>query len=144
MIRQAIPADISAIVELGLEALKIDPYPNLVISEIKIFSLATECVSAATNFAWVAEKDGKVVGAVCAIVHPLMFYERSQASVVQIYCQYPGDGLKLLREFLRWARSRPVIKMICVTLEAKADPRIGKLLNRLGLQKELPVYLEIK
>lgn len=142
-IRKATPDDIHAIIELGLEALAKDAYPNLVVSKVKMYSLATECISSANNFAYVAVKDDIIVGAVSALVHSMLFYERSQASVVQFYCKVPGQGIKLLRELMKWVDSRPVIKMVCFTLDVKADPRIGKLLIRLGLSEELPVYLKI-
>jgi hypothetical protein len=144
IIRKAVPNDIDSIVCLGIEALNKYSYPNLLIDKDKIYQIARECVSAPCNFSWVSVTDNKVTGAVCALVHPLMFYERSQASVVQFYCKTPGEGIKLLREFLGWARSRPVIKLICFTLEGRMDPRVGKMLNRLGLKQELPVYLEVK
>jgi hypothetical protein len=143
VIRKATPDDIDSIVALGFEALQSDPYDGLTISRVKVYNVATECVSSSNNFAWVAEKDGEVVGAVCAIVHPIMFYEKRQASVVQYYCTDPGQGIKLLREFMRWAEGRPVIKMICFTLEINSDPRIGDLLAKLGLAGELPVYLKL-
>jgi len=132
------------IVELGLEALNLDPYNKLVISKRKIISLANECISSANNFAWVVEHDNKIKGAVCALIHPIMFYEKSQASVLQFYCKVPGAGIKLLRTFMEWVDSRPVIKLVVFTLEGNADPRIGKLLNRLGLKKDLPVYIKVK
>jgi len=143
-IRPATPSDIPAITSLGLEALMNDPYPNLVISPEKVEKMAIECVSAATNFCWVAEEDGEVVAAVSALVHDMMFYERKQATVVQFYTRKSGAGIKLIREFLGWARGRRVIKMICFTLECNADPRIGKLLRRLGLSEALPVYMELR
>lgn len=139
------PADVPALVALGIEALNEDPYTELIIDPEKVRKVAVECVSAATNFAWVAERDGEVAGAVCAIVVPMMFYERSQASVVMYYCRRaPGEGIALLREFLRWARARPVIKLIEFTLERHADPRIGKLLTRLGLRQVLPIYIQLR
>lgn len=143
-IRVASPADIPAITSLGLEALQSDPFEGLVISPEKVEEMARECVSSATNFSWVAEEDGEVVGAVSALVHPMMFYERKQATVVQFYTRRNGAGIKLIREFLGWARGRRVIKMICFTLECNADPRIGKLLKRLGLNEALPVYMELR
>lgn len=144
IIRAANPSDIPAITALGIEALEKDAFPSMVIAPDKVEAMALECVSSASNFAWVAEENGKVVAAVSALVHELMFYERKQASVVQFYTTYPGAGIKLIREFLRWARSRRVIKMICFTLEVDADPRIGKMMKRLGLKEELPVWMELR
>lgn len=145
MIRKAVPADIPAIVELGIEALKDDPLDGLLISREKVEKMAIECVSAANNFGWVCERDGKVVGAVGALVHELMFYERKQASCVMFYCkQAPGEGIALIRQFLRWARGRPAIKLIVFTLERHADPRIGRLLGRMGLKTGLPVFIETR
>lgn len=143
IIRKATPSDIPDLVRLGLEALNLEPYENLRICEEKVNAVAIECVSASCNFCWVAENDGEVLGAVSALVHPMAFYERNQATVIQFYCKDPGQGIKLIRELLKWAKSRPAIKMVCFTLECKADPRIGKLLKRLGLQNELPVYMSV-
>ena len=144
VIRKAKPSDVPAVVKLGIEALNMDPYDNLRIDEDKATAIATECISAPCNFCWVAENDGEVLGAVTALVHPMAFYERSQATVIQFYCKDPGQGIKLIRELLNWVATRPAIKMVCFTLECRADPRIGKLLKRLGLQDELPVYMRVK
>jgi hypothetical protein len=140
--RPATLSDIPAIISLGVEALELDPYPNLVISEEKMRVLAVECISSAANFAWVAEIDSKVVASVGAFVQEMMVFERKSATVVQFYTREPGAGLPLIREFLRWVRARRAIKMTCFTLEREADPRIGLMLKRLGLSMALPVYME--
>lgn len=142
MIREATLDDVSGIVALGLEALMINGYPGLIPCRSKMREAAIECISSASNYAWVVEKEGKVVGAVLALVHSMAFYKKNQATVIQFYCTEAGEGVKILREFMAWVKSRPVIKLVCFTLEARADPRIGKLLNRLGLQEEHPIYLK--
>jgi len=144
MIRKATPNDINAIVELGIEALNKGAYKNMVVSIEKVEALAIQGVSSARNFAWVAEKDGAIGGSLVAIVHECMCYERQQASVVQWYCKIPGDGISLMREFVRWANSRPAIKMKAVSLEHDADPRIGNILTRLGMEMTLPAYIGTK
>ena len=144
IIRAAKPDDIDAITDLGLEALTVNAYPNLVIDPDKVRAMATECVSAASNFAWVAEKDGKVVAAVSVLVMDFAFHERKHATVVQFYTREPNAGLPLLRKFLSWAEGRRSIKMITFTLECNADPRIGKMLKRLGLNEELPIYMRLQ
>lgn len=144
-LRLARPADIPRLCELGLEAMQQDPYPSQVISAEKIHSTVLECVSSPSSYCVVAVDEDKVIqGCVAAVTHEQMFYERKQASVVMFYCKIPGAGVKCLRAFLRWARSRPTIKSIIFTIEINADPRIGKLLGRLGLSESLPVYMETR
>ena len=143
-IRQAKPSDLDGVVALGLEALRNDPYEGLVISEQRCREVARNAISSPSDFCWVCEADdGEIVGSVMAIVTPIMFYERKQATVVQFYCKAPGYGVKLLRQLLAWCRGRRIIRMVVFTLEVRADPRIGKLLRRLGLTSELPVYMKI-
>jgi hypothetical protein len=142
-LRPAAPADINQIVELGIEALETDPYEGLLISRSRCFEMARTCVSGPAHFCWVAEQDGVIVGSVMAYVGPMMCYERSQANVVQFYCKAPGYGVKLLRELLAWAKPRRIIKAVVFTLEHGVDPRIGKLLTRLGLTQQMPVYMRI-
>jgi hypothetical protein len=131
LIRKATPSDLSAVVDLCIESAKRDK--QLLHSRDRAVSLARECISSAPHFAWVAEKDGVIGGILLAISYPNAFHERNRVSVIQLYCTIRGDGIKLLREFMRWARSRPLIKKIDFTPE-HSDPRIGKLLTRLGMQ----------
>lgn len=140
------PSDIKAVAALGMEAMRINPLPGMVISRDRCIEVATECISGPQNYCWVCEIDGEVVGAVSALVHPCMLYERNQASVVQYFCKAPGEGIKLIRKFLEWARGRRSIKMIVFTLEGdeSADPRIGDMLVRMGLTGQLPVYIETR
>ena len=145
MIRKAKPCDIDIIVELGIESLEVnDPYPELVISTSKIRAMALDLVSAPSNFAWVYEKDGIVIGAVCGLVHDIMFYERKQLSVVMFYCREPGGGGLLIRKIVQWFNSRPALKLCVFTLEHGADPKIGEFLIKLGLKRELPNYVAVR
>lgn len=146
MIRKAGPGDIEHIARLGIESLMVnDPYPELRISQHKVRDMAQELVTNAANFAWVAENEkGEVVGAVCGLVHDIMFYERKQLSVVMFYCREPGAGGFLIRRLVKWFRSRPILKLCVFTLESGADPRIGDLLVKLGLKRELPNFVGVK
>ena len=138
-IREAKTGDIPSIVRLGKLALEEDPIPRTIISTEKLKATAWECVHHTTNYAWVAEVDGEVQGAVCALLHQQQVYERMQASVVQFYCTAPGWGAKLIDHFLEWCQ-KPKIKCIAFTLEGNADPRIAKLLERKGFVESMPVY----
>jgi hypothetical protein len=74
----------------------------------------------------------------------MLFHERKQATVIQFWTTAPGAGAPLIRHFLQWARSRRAIKSIVFTVEGGADPRIVKLLKRMGLRQELPVMMETR
>lgn len=142
MIRKAAPADIPKAVEIAIEALSIDPYPELVISRERVTAMVTECISSAAHFAWVSVIDGEIVGGLGALVTPLIFHERSQASVLLWYCRKPRDGAALMREFMKWCSGRPMIKQIQYTSEKGSDPRIGKLIERHGFLEPIPFYLK--
>ena len=144
MIRKAVPSDIPKAVEIAIEALSIDPYPELVISRERVTQIVTECISSSANFAWVSEVDGVVVGGIGALVTPMIFHERSQASVLLWYCPIPRDGAALMRKFLSWCKGRPMIKLIEYTGERGADPKVGRLAKLLGLDQELPLYLKMR
>ncbi len=142
-IRKAVPKDIQAITDLGVESLQQHDYP-LRISRNKVFQVARECVSSANNFAWVAVKDGKIQGAVGALVGENLFHERKKCSVVMYYSKIPGDGIAMMRTLKRWVEGRPGIKMTEFVLEMDGDPRIELLLARLGFKPTPPVYLYMR
>lgn len=131
MIRKAVPADTAKIVTLSIEALRLDAYEELVISEEKVSALVRECVSSAQHFMWVSQdEDGAIDGALGALVYPLMFYERSQATVALWYCRRPGDGMRLMQQFLAWAETRPMIKQVQYVGERRGDRRILDILQK--------------
>ena len=145
MIRPAALRDVPGIMDLAMEALNDDPYETWRIDRDKVKAVAIECISGASNFAWVCEENGEIVASVVALVHPMTFYERSQATVMQFYSRGKnGQGVRLIKEFLRWAKGRPIIKHIVFTLERNADPRIEDVLTRLGMTNKLKICSLVK
>lgn len=133
---------IPGIAQLGYYALKQDPIPRQRISWDKLQKLAEECVLLKGNFSMCSIRDGEVVAAVCALVHDQMVYERKQASVVQFYTKVPGEGVKLLKEFLAWARPQRKIKSIVFTVETAHRRGLPRLLKQLGMTSAMPVFIE--
>lgn len=140
MIRKARPDDVIKIIPLVVEALRIDRYPSLLLSEDRIRDMAISCISSSQHFAWVSEYNGVLMGAVAAQSVPGFWFERSEANVVMFYCKTPGEGIAMMRELIRWFKSRPALKRLTFVCEFDADPRIMKLIERLGLNKSFPVY----
>lgn len=132
--RPATPADLDAIVDLAVESVSRDPLP-VRISRDAMRETAKSCL-APSHFMWVAEQDGRVVAAVAACVQPSFWYERAQCSVLLYYSRVRGAGIALLRQFARWVKSRPAIKVAVMELEPGADPRLVALMKRLGFARE--------
>lgn len=143
MIRRAQLRDVQEIVDLAVESVSRDPLP-VRIDRTGMADMARELITGNAHFAWVAESDGKVVAAVGAITQPGFWFERNQSSVVMFYSRAPGAGIALLREYARWVKSRPTIKMALFSLERGMDPRIGALLRRLGFTMENPQYTFVR
>ena len=132
--RKAKPEDVPAIVDIAVESVSRDPLP-VKISREAMADTARTCLNPA-HFVWVSEVDGKVVAAMGACVQPSFWYEKLQCSVLLYYSRIPGAGIPLIREFARWVKSRSAIKVAVLEMEPDADPRIVRLMKRLGFSRE--------
>lgn len=132
--RKANVNDIAAIVDIAVESVSRDPLP-VRIDRAAMADTAKECLGPA-HFVWVAEDEGKVVAAMGACVQPGFWFERLQCSVLLYYSRVPGAGLPLLREFARWVKSRPAIKLAIIELEPGVDPRLVRFFKRVGFSRE--------
>ena len=130
--------------KLALAGLNHRPYPGIIIDQTKVYEMAKYVTGSDRHFCWLAIHEGKAVAALTALVEPMTFHRRKQASVIQLWTEKPGCGVKLMRLFLAWARAKPIIRAIVVTLEAGIDERIGTLLGRMGLTLQAPVYMETR
>jgi len=133
-IRRAVPADIGPVIELAIESVSRDPLPVRVSREAMRDTGRT--LMAPSHFFWVAEQGGRIVAAVAACVQPSFWFERAQCSVLLYYSRVRGAGVRLLREFARWVRSRPTIKVAVIELEPGVDPRLVRLMKRMGFARE--------
>lgn len=134
MIRRATHSDISAIVDLAVESVSINPIP-VVIDREAMRAQAIECM-APQNYLRVVERDGEVVGAWAAVTHPSFWHERRVCSVLLHYARMPGAWVQMARDFHRWVESRPVIRVAVMELEPESDPRMVRLLKRIGFGRE--------
>lgn len=146
MIRKATIADIPAITRLAIEAVSRQPLEGLRISRDRIGAVAEAVITRADCFCWVAvDADGEVQGCVAAECMPGFWFERHQCNVLMFYCRLPGQGARLLREFARWVKSRPTIKLAVFSVEPDENAeRIGKLLARLGFGLRTTSYAFVR
>jgi hypothetical protein len=134
VIRKATLADVPAIVDIAVESVNQNPLPVRICRE-SMADTAREAIAGNQHFVWVSEIDGEVVAAVGAMSERSFWYERQQCSMMLYYTRAPGEGVKLLREFGRWVKARPVIKVAVIEMEPDADPRLIKLINRIGFSR---------
>lgn len=133
MIRRATRSDLNAIVDLAVESVSINPIP-VKIDRDAMRETADQCLQPA-HFLMVAEVDGVVTGALAACVQPSFWYQKLQCSVLLHYSRQPGQWVRLMREFSRWAQSRSGIKVAVIELEPESDPRMISFLSRIGFDR---------
>lgn len=132
--RKATMNDINAIVDIAVESVSKDPLPVKIDREA-MADTARVALNPA-HFLWVAEQDGKVVAAMGAVVQPSFWFTKLQCSVLLYYTRVAGAGLPLIREFAKWVKSRPAIKVAVVELEPGVDPRLVRFFKRVGFARE--------
>lgn len=133
MIREAKASDILAITDLGVEALEIDAY-NLTVDRTKVYQAAKEAVGKKQHFAWVSEEKGIIKGALIAMVHDSELYHCRQAVIYMWFCKKRGDGVRLMREFIRWVKEHPAVRQVVYVTERRGDKRIGEIVRRMGFE----------
>lgn len=143
VVRKATTRDVPRIVELAVESVSNNPLP-LVIDREAIRDSITEIIASPQHYGVVAEVDGKVVGAVGAHTSPGFWFKRMQCNVLMFYTRTPGAGAAMIRDFTAWVKGRPIIKMAVFCLEPNMDPRIGKMLRRLGYTHEFPSFAYVR
>lgn len=134
-IRPAKLLDVPSIVDLAIESVSKDPLP-VSIDRMAMFEMAKTVVSSPAHFCWVGSKDGVVVSALAALSQRGFWFERQQCSVLLYYSRVTGGVVPLMREFANWVKARPAIKLAVFELEPGVDPRLVKVLGRLGFSRQ--------
>lgn len=135
MPRKATLADLDELVELAVESVLVDPLP-VAIDRGAMADTLRSLIGHPSHFVWVAEDEHGLSAGVAACVQPSFWFRGTQASVLLFFARRAGGGVSLLREFSKWVRSRPGIKLAVFELEPQADPRIERLLERLGFARK--------
>lgn len=141
MIRPATLADLATIIAIGeVETRK---YPKLKPDFEKIRHIATIAISSAKHFCWVSEdRPGNVTGALVGISSDNLWAQRQNCMVTLWKSEIVGDGVKLMKEFLKWVDTRRIIRVAGVVPDNnEVDSRVWRLVERLGFHKYGGAYL---
>lgn len=134
--RRAVLADMDRPESMLLlhRVLTIQPH-GMVVDEAKVRATATHAIT--KGYAAVAEKDGKIVAYIGALIDEHPYYERQQMCVVAWYSDAPGAGLRLFRDMMDWRDAHPMIGTVYVF--ADPDERLNRVMIRYGA-KIAPSY----
>lgn len=139
MIRRARPADVTSLVAMALRALGSLDTGTVVVSKKRIELTARRLVSDPQSLVLVHENND-IDGAIAVSVTDSICFERKIAGIVLWYAEVSGTGATLLRQALMWSAKRPAIKAVGLSMDFGGDERIGKLLERAGLNRRGSVY----
>ena len=135
MIRKATRSDAEQIVALAAESgansdLPVEP------DKQAILTMCRQMIGNGSQFVMVSDNDGQLDACVAAVAQPSFWYRGLQASVILYYARKPGAGGLLLREFAKWVAGRPVIKVAVMEMEPGCDPRLLRVMRRLGFARQ--------
>ena len=129
-------ADLTAVANFAAEGMQAHRYPMRV-SMAKVHATVAHFARSRGDFHLVAFDNGRVVGAIAALVSELPFFERFEAHVVMCRAIVPGVGRKLIAALKAWAENDFRIKRVQFPLEFHADPRQARLLERYGFKQQV-------
>lgn len=139
MIRPATRDDFEALFELVLK--NCAHYP-LRPDEEKIESGLKEMIDQGRHFAMVAERGGKIEGALLAMTHSNLWAQRANCGVLLWVSEIPGDGAAMLRRFKKWVYGRrTAVRVAGFTPDIETDHRVWKLVERVGFKRYGGAYL---
>ncbi len=145
MIRNAMGADMPQLMALGKRLHGKSPYPDVPIDIQTCGATLGQCINSAFGFAMVAVHDGKITGFMLGAAVPLWFSRKRSATDFITYAETPGDGMRMLRTFVRWAWSIDNVVEITLAQSSGIDvERSAKLYERLGLKRVGSLYTAVR
>lgn len=120
--------------QFAVDGMQVHRYP-LHVSMPKVAAVIDAVRRGPMHFGRVALQDGRVVGAIAAVVSEMLFFERWEAHVVMCRAVVPGVGRRLIRDLRAWAAADMKIRRVHFPMEEGADPRMGRLLARYGFDR---------
>lgn len=140
--RPLIEADVPAVTELALEALRFGMGDvRLTISPDKVRGMVAGFATQPGHFNLIAFKDESPVGAIAAYVAEMPFFDWSEAHIAMCYCTEPRAGTPLIKAMLRWVESELRIRRVIWAMNDGAEKFSRVLQRRYGFgQKDMLVF----
>lgn len=148
ILREAQVTDLPRLIELSHDVARKSLYAHAPLDEGAIRQQMLYCISSNSQFFWVAEFDLQIEAMLAGGVEKIWYSTKKAASEVFYHATEKGAGAAglLARRFIRWARKRPGVVSISLSIPQQ-DPRskrVGKMLEKAGLTHTVSVYEEIR
>jgi len=145
MIRMAQVADLPQLLALGKRLIKMTPYADVKIDTLTAGQTLGQCINSAFGMALVAEHDGKITGLLLGAAVPLWFSKSRSATDIITYAETPGDGYRMIRQFVKWAWSLPNVIEVTMAQSSGIDvERTRQLYERVGLAPVGAIYTAVR
>lgn len=122
--------DLEAVADFAIAGMRADLYPGLRVSREKVLAVVEHCQRSAADFHLVAFDAGRIVAAIAAIKHEMLWFERCEAHVIICRSVAPGAGFRLFAALRRWADEDMMVRRVVFPIEFHADPRQAEVLAR--------------
>lgn len=145
MIRKAEVRDAPAIWELAQEAHSTAYYSSIPLSEVKCKRILAMMIGSPSQFAWVSEKEGGVHGVLLGCVDEILWSTKKEATDILFYVRpcSKGDGFRLAKKFISWARNIPAVYMIGFSVSTGEPREAERLYQGLGLTRLGGIYARV-
>lgn len=152
MIRNAKVSDLPLLLHLGKRLHAKSPYPDVPIDTLTCGSTLGQCINSAFGFAVVCEHTDPdpsspvcITGFMMGAAMPLWFSKKRSATDFITYAETPGDGYRMIKRFVDWAWSVPMVVEITLAQSSGIDvERTGRLYERAGLQRVGNLYTAVR
>lgn len=145
MIRQARTADLPQLMALGKRLIELTPYAEVKIDTLTAAQTLGQCINSAFGIALVAEHDGKITGLLLGAAVPLWFSKSRSATDIVTYAETPGDGYRMIRRFVTWAWSLPLVIEVTMAQSSGVEiERTAQLYERAGLARVGAIYTAVR
>jgi len=145
MIRNMTIADFPAVMQLGERLHEQSVYSDVPMDSRTIAATIGQCISSALGFAVVAVHDGKITGVMLGAAAPLWFSKSRSATDFVTYSEWPGDGFRMVRRFIKWAWTLPNVTEITLGQSSGIEPeRAARLYSLLGMRRVGNLYTVVR
>lgn len=133
--RRITEEDIAPMVDFAITGLRAHLYPMWP-SQEKVLHVVRHFINTKRDFQFAAFLDGRIVGALGAVVTEMLFFERCEATVLIFRATVPGVGAELIRRMQEWCASEMRIRRVQFPCEFDAPRSMARYLRMQGFNRQ--------